>query len=602
MLYDGIYAIMSAGRRHMEMARTMTRSNQSFEYLVSNNFFYVDKTMFIKEWWKKGESVTLITRPRRFGKTLTLNMVERFFSVQYEGKPEVFANLDIFKDSEMMKEQGKYPVISLSMAGATEPTYEGMISSLSRIIRKLFGHVKYDLGYDKMQPDDIEYIEMMFKKRYGSSGNILPLDEGMIKESILLLSDILERAYDNKVLILLDEYDAPLENAYLKGYWDKAAEFFGQFYKNTFKLNEHLGRALIIGVNMIPKESLSSPFNNPATCSVTDPFYGDSFGFTQEEVDDALDEYGLLELRDEVKRWYDGYQFGRTKGMYNPLSICSVLDSGEFEAYWWGSASNKIVGHVIKNGSMGLKDKFVPLLQGKSVKVTASKEVTYDVLLDTEDSVWGLLLSCGYLKPLERNGSEYVLSIVNHEVMVMMDTLVMSWFKNKYNSTSYDAFNQALVECNEAGMQENLSSLSLELMGSFDTANEENSKEAENFYHGFVLGLVASLRERYDVTSNRESGKGRYDIMLEPLDRERDNGIIIEFKISNPKKEENLEGTCPRALQQIEDKKYDVELKKHGIPEERIAKFGIGYTGKDVLVRKKGHVKEEGQGAKKPTA
>ena len=569
------------------MARTISRGNQSFEEIVSNDCFYIDKTKFISEWWNKREPVTLITRPRRFGKTLTLDMVERFFSVQYAGKPELFSRLSIFQDNGMMGKQGKYPVISLSLAGITEPTYEGMIASLSRVVRNLFTHVKYDLGYGKMKPDDIEYIEVMCKKRYDANGRILPLDELMIKESILLLSEILERAYDNKVLILLDEYDAPLENAYLKGYWDKAAEFFGQFYKNTFKLNEYLGRALIIGINMIPKESLSSPFNNPAPCSVTDPFYEDTFGFTQKEVDDALREYGMTELRDEVKRWYDGYQFGRTSGMYNPISVCGVLTSGEFKAYWWGSASNRIVRHVVKHGSPEMKDRFVDLLQGKSTRVTVRTEVTYDVLLDTEDSIWGLLLSCGYLKSLGGDGDDHELAIVNHEVMKMLGVIVASWFRNRNDQRSYDAFNKALIECNEEKMQENLSRLSLELMGSFDTANQENKKAAENFYHGFVLGIVAETRERFSISSNRESGEGRYDIMLEPLDKDRDNGIIIEFKVFNPKEEESLEGTCQRALDQIDDKKYDVELKKHGILDERIAKFGIGYSGKNVLVRKR---------------
>ena len=243
---------------------------------------------------------------------------------------------------------------------------------------------------------------------------------------------------------------------------------------------------------------------------------------------------------------------------------------------------------MIKNGSIGLKDRFVPLLQGKSVKVTASKEVTYDVLLDNEDSVWGLLLSCGYLKLIEREGDVYELAIVNHEVMKMLGKIVASWFRNRNGQSSYNAFIKALIECNEEKMQENLSRLSLEFMGSFDTEKQENKKAPENFCHGFVLGLVESLRKRYIVTSNRESGMGRYDIMLDSLDKDRDKGIIIEFKVFNPKEEENLEGTCLRALQQIEDKKYDAELKKHGVPEERIATFGIGYTNKEVLVRKKG--------------
>ena len=571
------------------MARTITKSNISFEEIVSKNYFYVDKTRFIKEWWDSGELATIITRPRRFGKSMTLDMVERFFSVQYENRPELFLGLDVSKGSEMMKEQGKHPVISLSMMNATEPTYEEMISSLSKKIREVFKKVVDTIGLDKFVPREAEYIRRTIDERYDANNSVIPLSENDIKDSLNRLSYILGSTFkEKKVIILLDEYDAPLENAYLKGYWGKAAEFFGQFYKMTFKGNPHLGRALITGINMIPKESLNSPFNNPAPCSVTDSPYGDVFGFTQEEVDKALEEYVMLDMRDEVKRWYDGYQFGEAKEMYNPLSICSILKSGKFEAYWWASASNRIVGHVIKNGTIAMKQKFVDLLQGRSAIVPIYKEVTYDVLLDTEDSVWGMLLSCGYLKALRETGEDmYEVAIVNHEVMKMLERIIVMWFRNKNDSVSYDAFNKALVECDEERMQRHLSKLSLELMGSLDTAKEENSKEAENFYHGFVLGIVTAIRNRFVITSNRESGEGRYDIMLEPLDKARDNGIIIEFKIFNPKKEENLEGTCQRALNQIEEKKYDMELKKHGIPDERIAKFGIGYSGKEVLVRKK---------------
>ncbi len=327
------YVIMILIGRYITMIRQITIGNQSFECIVSNNLFYVDKTMFIRDWWKKYEEVTLITRPRSFGKTLAMSMVERFFSVEYKGKPEIFANLDINKDSEMMKKQGEYPVISLSFADVTGSTYEDMIKSLSKVIRNVFSRVSKCLGMDKIEPRDVTYMQMVMKERFDENNEVIPLSENMIKGSLERLSSILSHKYDGKkAIILLDEYDVPLENAYLEGYCDKAAEFFEQFYKNTFKVNGYLERGLIFGITMPPKVSFISPFNNYAGCSVTDPFYGNVFGFTQEEVDDALGEYGLLGLRDEVKRWYGGYQFGRTKGMYNPLSICSLLDSGEFKA------------------------------------------------------------------------------------------------------------------------------------------------------------------------------------------------------------------------------------------------------------------------------
>ncbi len=479
------------------MSRPINNGTQSFETIVANNYFYVDKTMFIKEWWERGSDVTLITRPRRFGKTLTLDMVKRFFSIQYQGRPEIFKDLDIYNDPKMMEKQGTVPVISLRLNGVTEPTYAEMIYSLSKKIREIFRTVKKYAVSDKMDSQDMEYIRRTLDVRYDANNEVIPLSESAIKESLSMLSCILSNTFDDKkVLILLDEYDAPLENAYLCGYWDEASRFFGQFYKKTFKDNEFLGRALITGINVIPKESLGSPFNNAAPYTVTDSMYGDVFGFTQEEVDDALKEYSLLALGEEVRRWYDGYQFGDIKDMYNPLSICSLLESAEFDAYWWGSASNRIVEHVIQNGSLELKDLFVELLQGRTVTVKMKKEISYDVLLDTEESIWGLLLSCGYLKQVERNGWECVLSIVNHEVMEMMDALITAWFKNRNDSRSYDAFNKALIACDEEGMQEHLSTLSLELMGNLDTAKEENSKVAENFYHGFVSLIDTRTRMR----------------------------------------------------------------------------------------------------------
>ena len=328
-----------------------------------------------------------------------------------------------------------------------------------------------------------------------------------------------------------------------------------------------------MGINMIPKESLNSPFNNPAICSVKDPFYEDVFGFTQEEVDDALFEYDLLGKRNDVKRWYDGYKFGDRTGMYNPYSICYMIGNRKTGMYWSNTASNDIVSLVVKNGSKDLKDEFLTLMTGGTIS--------------SRKTLWVLLLACGYLKATDMEENRYSLAIVNHEVMEMMDDLVLRWFSDGGDDSAYNGFIDAVTKCDEEGMQESLSTLSLELMGSLDMATKENSKDVENFYHGFVLGLVASTRGRYSITSNRESGKGRYDIMMEPLDKFKDNGIIIEFKIFNPKEEESLEGTCLRALNQIDDKKYDVELKKHGIPDERIAKFGIGYSGKEVLVRKR---------------
>jgi hypothetical protein len=387
-----------------------------------------------------------------------------------------------------------------------------------------------------------------------------------------------------KVIFILDEYDTPLQSAYLNGYWKEAAEFFGLLFKQTFKENEFMGKALITGITRVSKESLFSPFNNPRVCSVTSPFYEDIFGFTQEEVEGALKEYDLLDMKDQVKYWYDGYQFGNKADMYNPWSIVHALDERETKAYWTTTASNQIVSYVVRHGAKDLKDKFMILMQGGVVSVRVNEDTTYYSLLASPDVVWGLLLACGYLKMQGRDGRNYLLSIVNNEVMELMETLVRLWFLTERDQRSYDDFMDALVDCNVQRMQKSLYSLSRELIGSHDGSDHEGEHDPENFYHGFVLGIVAALHNRFYITSNRESGDGRYDIMMEPLNQV-DKGIIIEFKVFNKEKEKDLEGTCERALDQIEEKHYEEDLIMRGI--KQIVKFGIGYKGKEVLVKKK---------------
>lgn len=581
------YDMIAVNEGGITIARNVNKGRQDFESLVAGNNFYKDKTGFIREWWDKDTDITLITRPRRFGKTLNLSMIERFFSVQYKGMPEPFIHLDVGSDAGMMKHQGEFPVISLTLAGITDPTYEEMIKSLSAEIRELFEKVSNRLGLEGMNSRDVTYIERLLDERYDECNEIIPLSEIAMKGCLKRLSSILSNKYNNKkVIILLDEYDAPLENAYLHGYREKAAEFFGQFYKNTFKVNSYLGRALITGINVLPKESLNSPFNNIDPCSVTSSSYGWAFGFTQKEVDDTLEEYELTDKRDVVKWWYDGYQFGEIGDMYNPWSISLLIASGKFKAYWANSASNEIVSHVIRYGTKDLKDQFVVLMQGGAVEGKINETLTYKLLHSSRETVFGLLLASGYLKGEEVGNEMYKLSIMNHEVREMMDGLIENWFKTDYDDVTYVNFINALIKCDEKEMQNHLSTLSVELMSYFDVAKKENEKESENFYHGFVLGLVASLRKKYVITSNRESGEGRYDIMLEPIDKMGNNGIIIEFKVFNPKEEKNLEGTSQRALNQIRKMKYDVELKKHGIPKEHIYSFGIGYKGKAVRVKK----------------
>ncbi len=568
----------------------MTREislDEDFETTSASDTFYVDKTKFIGEWYRNNSPVTLITRPRRFGKTLTMNMVERFFSVSYKNKPEPFLCREIARDSVIMALQGTIPVISLTFMCVEGQTYEKMIYMLSVLIREVFEQFRDDTRLKGIGRENAAYVREILNERYDDNGDIIPLSEDMMANALARLSRILCHAYKkDKVIILLDEYDTPLQCAYLNGYWNRAAEFFGLLFKKTFKENKFLDKALITGISRVSKESLFSPFNNLPVCSVTSPYYEDTFGFTQKEVDDALAEYMMMEKREEVKHWYDGYRFGNMDGMYNPWSIVNFLSAkGEIEDYWVNTASNEIVSNVLQYGSADLKDKFVALMQGENIVATVSEDTTYKTILSRSEIIWGLLLACGYLKAVKKEGKEYTLAIVNHEVRIMMDDLVLAWFKTENDQRSHDDFTKALADCDEERMQESLSLLSMELIGSSDGSDHEGNHEPEKFYHGFVLGIVAALRNRFVINSNRESGTGRSDILMEPKDKKNDHGIIIEFKVFNPKEEKDLEGTCDRALEQIEKKKYALELMRRGVPQDRIVRFGIGYKDKEVLVK-----------------
>ena len=559
-------------------ARNLALGEDNFEAIAKKTTFYVDKTSFISQWYNGEKKVTLITRPRRFGKTLTMGMVDRFFSTQYQGQPEPFLNLAINKDSEMMKLQGTIPVIALSFIDVQGDSYQNMVEKLSEAIRSFFFHVKYDIGLRGIKKEDVDYIENVIKENYDSEGKILPLPISTITSSLWRISRALYYKYKRKkVIITLDEYDTPLQSAYLNGYWNEASSLFVELFKSTFKGNAYLHKALITGITRVAKESLFPLLNNLNECSVTSSSYAETFGFTLQEVDAALQEYKLSDLQEKVKQMYDGYQFGEQSNMYNPWSVCNFLDKRVIGMYWANSASNEIVSYVIKNGTIELKDQFVKLIQGETVTSEINEEATYMTMLVDPDTIRGLLLSCGYLKAINTIGNKYTMAIVNLEVKEMIQTLIKKWFKTKAGYSTYNAFINHLVECNEKGMQEKLSILSRELLGIHDP---------EQFYHGFVLGIVASLSDRFAIESNRESGYGRYDIMLEPLDKTTDYGIVIEFKVFNPEKEKELDGTCARALKQIEEKQYVTELVKRGIPENRIGKFGIGYKGKEVLVKK----------------
>ena len=566
------------------MARTVGIGIQSFREIIENNCFYIDKTDFIREWWESRDSVTLITRPRRFGKTLTMSMTEQFFSVEYAGRGDLFEGLEIWKEEAYRQLQGTYPVISLTFANVKETNYETTSYRIRQLLMKVYEKNAFLRQCEQLSEAEKIYFEQMASDM---SEKDAPL-------ALYNLSDFLFRYYGKKVIILLDEYDTPMQEAYVDGYWNELTAFTRSLFNSTFKTNPWLERAIMTGITRISKESVFSDLNNLKVITATSDEYAASFGFTEEEVFAAMDEYGY-EGKEKVKYWYDGFVFGGQRDIYNPWSILNYLDTGKLRTYWANTSSNSLVSKLIREGDRELKTEFESLLQGEALRTRIEEQIVYNQLDTNEEAIWSLLLAAGYLKAVSFGGDddgydeegnyqdpEYELELTNFEVRLMFQRMVGSWFSE--SRADYNDFIRALLLGDIDAMNTYMNRVTLATFSYFDTGKGgAGEAEPERFYHGFVLGLMVELRDRYALTSNRESGFGRYDVMLEPLSR-KDDAIIIEFKVFNPRKEKDPEETLRNARKQIEDRKYETALLAKGIPADRIRKYGFVFEGKTVLI------------------
>ena len=565
------------------MARVVGIGKQSFESIIKEECFYIDKTAFIKEWWENKDDVTLITRPRRFGKTLNMDMLKCFFSNEYKDRGDLFEGLDIWKEEKYHKLQGTYPVIFLSFAGIKGNTFELSKKQISDKIIGLYEKNRFLLKSDCMSDTE--------KARY------ISFLENPINEDISFklndLSNYLSRYYGKKVIILLDEYDTPMQEAYVNGYWEELVAFTRSLFNSIFKTNPYLERAIMTGVTRVSRESIFSDLNNLVVVTTTSNLYETSFGFTEQEVFNALDEYGLSEKKGDVKAWYDGFTFGTKKDIYNPWSIINYLKFKQFTTYWADSSSNGLINSLVQKGSPYIKKMLETLINGENIEVVIDEQIVFSELEYSEDAVWSLMLASGYLKvvsveELNMTGereNKHELSLTNNEILFMFRKMILRWFSPAKNETN--EFVKALIKGDVEGMNEYMNDIALNTFSSFDSGKEVSSKKApENFFHGFVLGLMVDQSENYIITSNRESGFGRYDIMLEPIDKNNDKypGIIIEFKVINSRKENSLEETVKAALNQIEEKNYDAELIKRGVNKENIHHYGFAFKGKEVLI------------------
>ena len=563
------------------MARKVAIGLQDFADVIQKGYFYIDKTPFIKEWWESGDSVTLITRPRRFGKTLNMSMLEHFFSIKYAEEEKIFENLSIWNDTKYRELKRTYPVISLSFAGVKEKDYKTARKKICQILTKLYAENAFLLDSGLLYETDINYFKRVSED----------MDDSDASLALYQLSNFLYRYYNKKVIILLDEYDTPMQEAYVDGFWEELVGFTRNLFNLSFKTNPWLERAVMTGITRVSKESVFSDLNNLKVVTTTSDEYMDSFGFTENEVFDALEEYGLASEKEEVKKWYDGFIFGTHEDIYNPWSILNFLDTGKYKTYWANTSSNSLVGKLLQEGNCRIKEKFETLLHGEKIRSPLDEQIVYNQLDGSEKAVWSLLLASGYLKVLyhesyldipEGAQPQYELSFTNLEVKLMFQNIIRDWFTEA--ETEYNDFIKALLSGDKKAMNAYMNRVALNTFSYFDTGKKPSGEEPERFYHGFVLGLIVELQNRYIIKSNRESGFGRYDVILEPKYPDKDDAIILEFKVHDPSEESTLMDTVLEAHRQIEEKNYAAELTVRGIPENRIRTYGFAFQGKNVLI------------------
>ena len=573
-----ILITIQKGRCSAEMAKTVSIGKQDFASLREQNSFYIDKTDLIRAWWESMDDITLITRPRRFGKTLNMDMLKCFFSNQYAGRGDLFEGLSIWNEEKWRGLQGTYSVLFLSFAAVKADQLSEVKKQINMQIARLYEEHRYLLDGDLLSENE--------KAMYRNVS--MYMEDAESSFSINLLCQYLYRYYGKKVIVLLDEYDTPMQEAYVHGYWDAFTSFLRSLFNATFKSNPYLERAVLTGITRVSKQSIFSDLNNLNVITTTSEEYATYFGFTEQEVFQALEEFGLADKKELVKQWYDGFTFGSHTDIYNPWSITNYLDKKKIGAYWAATSSNTLINSLIQQSATEIKEKMETLLQEKEILVTFDEQIVFEQLQQDKNAIWSLLLASGYLKVLEVEQRGillepwYHLKITNLETLGMFTGMFKGWFSA--SDCNYNAFVQALLQGNLKEMNVYMNDVALVTFSSFDTGRHPSGKtQPERFYHGFVLGLLAELRDRYVLKSNRESGYGRYDVMLIPRDF-AEQAYVLEFKVHDPEEEESLQETVQAALMQIQEKQYDAELSELHIKPEQIHHYGFAFEGKKVLI------------------
>ena len=539
-----------------------------FKALRKRNNYFIDKTMYIKDIIDNQSKVALITRPRRFGKTLNMSMLRYFFDCNVKDSKELFEGLKIMEqDEKYTSKLGEYPCIYLTLKDVNDSNYENMILDLKTAVLEMYREHRYLLDSDKIYDDEkARIMDILYKRE----------DEVALKTSVKELSGYLYRHFDKPVMLFIDEYDVPIQTAYVKRYYKEAIEFLKTFYGTTFKDNSYLEKTVLTGVSRVAKESIFSGANNFDVYTVLNDEFADDFGITSEEMDKVIEDFNVTDEKEEIKNWYDGYRIGNIEGIYNPWSILNYLAKKELRPYWVNTSSNDLIKLTLKN-SVTIKEKMEKLLNGETIEVPINLETIIVGIENNENNIWGLMLGTGYLKVEEVvNLAEgiYKVKIPNYEIKTLYYGIIRDWFNDKVIGNDLRSILKDLVELKLDEFKMKFNVLTREMFSYMDVGEDT----AENFYHAFVLGMLVGLRDTYYVNSNRESGFGRYDIMLEPHDKSK-NSFIMEFKVANKMEEESIEEIIESAKKQIEDKKYESNLRERGFT--NITKMVFAFKGKE---------------------
>lgn len=550
-----------------------------FRKLRERDCIFLDKSLFIKEIIDDSSEVKLITRPRRFGKTLNLSMLRYFFEKTDEDLSYLFKDLKIWQEGqEYTSQQGQYPVIYLTFKDVKDRTYKECFENIKHVIGREFRRHRYLLDDKDIDEFDKEiFTEIKNEKA----------DSVRVKNSLMLLTSLLKEYHNKDVIILIDEYDTPINQGYIYGYYEDIIDFMRNFLGGGLKGNPYLKTAVITGIYRVAKESIFSGFNNLKVCSIMHNSFADKFGFTEDEVDEILNYYGMDSNRDEVKAWYNGYVFGDDTVIYNPWSILNYIDNKKLQPYWVNTSSNDIIRSIITKTSSNVKEKLQVLMEGKALKdVTVNADTNFREILNTnvisEDVLWSLLLVSGYLKPvnsrLEVGRTKCDIMIPNMEIMVLYEDIISGWFKdNDVSSDRVKKLLSDLVDGDIESFKEGFEYIVKKTFSYFDVG--ENT--AENFYHAFVLGILVNLDGKYRVMSNTESGDGRPDVLIIPKDTSK-KGVVIEFKTVKSSEEQILKAKAKEALDQVNSMNYTDELKNSGINEAVV--LAIVFHGKKTYI------------------